>query len=139
MTAICLDTSGYSHFKRGDTAAVTLLQRARSVYVPAIVLGELRTGFRLGNRTDANEAELSEFLEHPIVAVAVADEAVASLYANLMVALKSKGTPLPTNDVWIAATAQRHGAVVLTYDEHFAAMPGVDARILRPPSARRGS
>ncbi len=57
--------------------------------------------------------------------------------ANLMVALRGKGTPRPTNDVWIAATAQRHGAVVLTYDEHFAAMPGVEARILRLPSAGR--
>jgi tRNA(fMet)-specific endonuclease VapC len=139
VTAICLDTSGYSHFKRGDAAAVTILRRARSIHVPAIVIGELHTGFRLGNRTETNEAELAEFLEHPIVVVAAVDEAVASLYANLMVALKARGTPLPTNDVWIAATAQRHGAVVLTYDEHFAVMPGVEARILRSPSAGAGS
>ena len=135
MTAICLDTSGYSHFKRGDAAAVTILRRARRVYVPAIVIGELRTGFRLGNRVEANDAELSELLEHPIVTVVAADAAVASLYANLMVALKSRGTPVPTNDVWIAATAQHHVAVVLTYDQHFAVMPEVEARILRSPSS----
>jgi tRNA(fMet)-specific endonuclease VapC len=133
MTALCLDTSAYSYFKRGDAAVVELVRRAHRVHVPVIVLGELRTGFRLGTRSSVNERELSEFLDHPVVAIAEVDETVASIYAGLMVALRKSGTPVPTNDVWIAATAQRHGAAVVTYDAHFAAMPGVDARILRMP------
>jgi tRNA(fMet)-specific endonuclease VapC len=139
MTALCLDTSAYSHFKSGDPAVATVLRGARSVLVPAIVLGELRAGFRFGRKPDVNERALMEFLANPAVEVVPVDEGVASIYAHLMVDLRRAGTPLPTNDVWIAAVARHRAAVVVTYDEHFAAMPGVDARILPSPgaSARR--
>ncbi|MFO0756668.1 MAG: type II toxin-antitoxin system VapC family toxin [Byssovorax sp.] len=130
MSSICLDTSAYSYFKRGDTAAVSVVRRARTIYVPTVVLGELRTGFLLGNRGDVNERELREFLDHPAVTIADVDSATASIYASLMVALRRNGTPVPTNDVWIGAVAMRHGAAVLTFDAHFTLIPGVEARVL---------
>lgn len=116
---VCLDTSAYSHFRRGDSEAVVALSRARRVDVPVVVLGELRAGFRLGGRPDANELELAAFLAEPVVRVVEVDDEAASLYADLVLELRRSGTPLPTNDIWIAALAVREGATVLTYDRHF--------------------
>lgn len=122
MTRICLDTSAYSHFKRGDPAAVEAISSARLIGVPAIVLGELRTGFRLGSHNRRNERELREFLAQPVVTPLAVDDEAASHYAALVVELRRAGTPVPTNDVWVAALAVREGATVLTYDSHFELM-----------------
>ena len=130
MTRICLDTSAYSQFKRGSRDVVGAVTRARGVLVPAVVLGELRTGFLLGKRADENEAELREFLAHPVVRVLEVDDEAASRYAEIVVDLRRAGTPVPTNDVWIAALAAREGATVVTYDAHFAAIRRVGARVL---------
>lgn len=132
MDKICLDTSGYSHFKRGDDAATDLIDRAAWVGVPAIVLGELRTGFALGRRRAENERELGAFLRNPAVVVLDVDDAASRIYAEIVVALKSAGTPLPTNDIWIAAVAAREGSTVLTYDAHFRAIGRVGALVLSP-------
>jgi tRNA(fMet)-specific endonuclease VapC len=127
---LCLDTSAYSHFKRGQAPAVEALSRCAWVGVPAIVLGELRTGFLLGDRVERNHAELDRFLANPVVAVLNADDEAATVYAEIVVALRHAGTPLPTNDIWIAAIAAREGAQVLTYDQHFASIARIGARIL---------
>jgi tRNA(fMet)-specific endonuclease VapC len=127
---ICLDTSAYSHFKRGDPEAVDEIAAARGVGVPAVVLGELRAGFRLGRQADRNEDELREFLSNPVVHVLDVDDEAASFYADLVVDLRRGGTPVPTNDIWIAALAVREGATVLTYDRHFADIRRTSAKIL---------
>ena len=119
MNRICLDTSAYSNYKRGAEDAVRVIRSAREVAVPAVVLGELRTGFRLGDRADRNEEELQAFLADPAIRVLDVDDPAATIYADLLVDLRRQGTPLPTNDVWIAALAVREGATVLTYDDHF--------------------
>ena len=119
MSRYCLDTSAYSHFKRGESQVVDLIDAADWLGVPSIVLGELRTGFLLGGRVDRNEAELHEFLLNPIVEELVVDGDVSQVYAEIVSALRRAGTPLPTNDIWIAATAACAGAPVLTYDPHF--------------------
>lgn len=127
---ICLDTSGYSHLKRGDPAAVKLIRSARSVGMPAVVLGELRTGFRLGRRPEQNEAELQDFLANPVVAVLAVDDEASHHYAELVLDLRRAGTPVPTNDIWIAALAIREGASVVTYDRHFESIRRVGLRLL---------
>lgn len=132
MDKICLDTSAYSHFKRGDDTATGVIDRAGWVGVPAIVLGELRTGFALGRRVSENERELSAFLRNTAVVVLDVDDAVSRIYAEIVVSLKKAGTPLPTNDIWIAAVAAREGATVLTYDAHFRAIGRVGALVLSP-------
>jgi tRNA(fMet)-specific endonuclease VapC len=119
MSRVCLDTSAYSHFSRGDASVVEIIGMARWVGVPSIVLGELRTGFFLGSQTAKNEDELRQFLRHPLVEILDVDDDASRIYAEIMVALRKAGTPLPTNDIWVAAVAARVGAVVLTYDEHF--------------------
>ena len=126
----CLDTSAYSHFKRGDPQVVDLIDRADWVGVPVIVLGELAVGFRHGTRRDVNQAELDRFLANPAVEVLSVSEDVVGLYADIVLDLKKAGTPIPANDIWIAAIAARHGAAVLTYDAHFGAIARAGATIL---------
>lgn len=135
MNRFCLDTSAYSHFKRGEPAAVELLTSASQVFVPVIVLGELRTGFRLGRRRLQNEKELRQFLSHDAVRVVEVDDDVSSLYADIVIELRKAGTPVPTNDIWIAACAARDAATIVTYDAHFRLIGRVGARILAAPAS----
>jgi len=133
MTRFCLDTSAYSHFKRGHAVVVEALDSAEWVGVPAVTIGELWAGFLQGTRAAGNGAELEEFLENPVVELLPIDDQVGRIYAEIVVELKRKGTPLPTNDIWIAATAARAGATILTYDPHFNQIARVGSLVLQPP------
>ena len=133
MSRLCLDTSAYSHFKRGDDQATRLIDGAEWLGVPAIVVGELLTGFLTGRRREQNEAELQEFLASPVVEELAVDFEAARIYAEIVVDLRSAGTPVPTNDVWIAAVAARTGATVLTYDAHFELISRVGHLVLSEP------
>jgi tRNA(fMet)-specific endonuclease VapC len=120
---VCLDTSAYSAFKRGHEEAVDLLQRAEEIVLPAVVLGELLAGFRIGSRDRANRRELDAFLESPRVRVAPVDADTAQRYAEILSYLRDRGTPIPTNDVWIGACAMQWGLRLLTTDAHFGRLP----------------
>lgn len=130
MRRLCLDTSAYSRFRRGDREAVELIDAAEWVGIPAIVLGELRSGFRLGAQPQRNEAMLRELLASPVVEVLVVDDAVSDHYADIVRDLRRSGRPIPTNDIWIAATAARAGALVLTSDDHFTSIAQVGSIML---------
>jgi predicted nucleic acid-binding protein len=130
MSRLCLDTSAYSRFKRGDRDAVAFIDQAEWIGVPAVVLGELWTGFLIGGQRRRNEAELAAFLANPVVEEVSVDGAVARLYADIVVELRRAGTPIPTNDIWVAATAARAGATVLTSDAHFDAVKRVGSIVL---------
>lgn len=119
MTSFCLDTSAYSNFRRGNEEVASLLDRAELVGVPTIALGELRTGFLLGSKHRRNEAELEAFLDNPVVEVFSVDSETSRHYAGIVAELRKAGTPVPTNDIWIAAIAARSGTTVLTCDDHF--------------------
>jgi tRNA(fMet)-specific endonuclease VapC len=127
---LCLDTSAYSRFLGGDRQAVERIDAATWVGVPTVALGELETGFRIGGRLEQNLEELERFLAHPVVEEIAVDRDVASIYAEIIVSLRAKGTPIPTNDVWIAACAARSGATLLTFDEHFAAVDRIGVLVL---------
>lgn len=130
MIRLCIDTSAYSHFRRGDAEVVALLDSAAWIGVPAIVLGELRTGFGLGRRSEDNEAALRKFLGNPAVQVLEIDDATSCIYAEIVIALREAGTPVPTNDIWIAAAAACEGAPVVTYDRHFRRIGRVGVRLM---------
>lgn len=130
MSRYCVDTSAYSHFRRGDAAVVEIIDAAEWVGLPTVVMGELRTGFLLGRRASENEAELREFLAHPAVTELAVEGEVSRHFAEIVVELRRTGAPLPTNDIWIAATAASHGALVLTYDRHFEQITRVGSIIL---------
>ena len=122
---VCIDTCAYSGMRRGDPRMVDAIQYADTVYVPATVLGELYAGFQLGQRARNNVDELERFLELPDVLIQDTDQEVAQRYGLVVRDLRDKGTPIPTNDIWIAASALATGARLLTLDAHFAAVPGL--------------
>jgi len=126
---VCLDTSAYSAFRRGHGEIVELLQLAEEIVVNPVVLGELLTGFRSGNRLKENRRQLDSFLKSPRVRVAGFDEDTALRYSEIMVYLRRLGTPIPTNDVWIAASAMQFGLQVLTTDAHFERVPQVTTHL----------
>jgi predicted nucleic acid-binding protein len=127
MRPILIDTNAYAAFKRGDEGIVTVLQHAPSLLMCVAVLGELLAGFAAGNRESVNRSELTQFLQSPRVKVVASTAATADLYALIYAALRRKGQPIPSNDLWIAASSLEHGAALLTYDAHFQAIDGLRA------------
>jgi tRNA(fMet)-specific endonuclease VapC len=130
VSRFCVDTSAYSRFMRGDADVARLIDEADWIGVPAVVLGELRVGFRLGAHEERNEMLLREFIANPVVQVLPVDSDVSHQYADIAIELRRAGTPIPTNDMWIAATAASAGAIVLTSDDHFSAVGRVGSVVL---------
>ncbi|KAF0240507.1 MAG: PilT protein domain [Planctomycetota bacterium] len=132
MSRICLDTSAYSQLRRAHPEAKRTIDEATEVLVPVITLGELRAGFRAGVRERENERVLAAFLNEPSVRVLDVDDLASRHYAELAAELRRAGTPLPANDIWIAALALREGATVLTFDEDFRRLTRVGLILLKP-------
>ncbi len=122
MNAVLLDTNAYVAFKRGQPEALKILQHAPRIAVNPVVLGELLSGFAVGTRAEANRRELEEFLNSPRVEVLAITQRTSEQYAAVYLALKKAGTPIPTNDMWIAASALEHGLTLFSYDTHFYAI-----------------
>lgn len=125
MRPLALDTNAYTAFKRGDRAVLESLRHADSILVSVTVLGELLAGFAAGSREAANREELASFLASPRVRVVPVTTASADLYALVYAALRRKGAPIPSNDLWIAASALEHGAALLSFDAHFRQIDGL--------------
>ncbi len=125
MRAVLLDTNAYVRFLAGDERVLASLAGAGHVYLSVFVLGELLAGFRLGTKERPNRQLLERFLAKPGVAVLEATRETAEYFGLIKSALKKAGQPIPLNDVWIAAQALETGAVLITYDLHFAVVPGL--------------
>jgi len=135
LSRYCLDTSAYSQFKRGHAPVVALIDSAEWIGVPTIVLGELWLGFGLGDRAKRNERELQEFLANRVVDELPVSREVARLFGQMASSLRRRATPVPTNDIWIAATAANSGSILITYDEDFRRIDQVESLILAAPRA----
>jgi tRNA(fMet)-specific endonuclease VapC len=122
---IALDTNAYSDFMRGEQARVAVIRAASHIYVPLIVLAELRAGFAAGNQQLTNAANLQRFLSSKRVSVLVPDEQTTHHYAQLFAQLRRKGTAMPMNDLWIAALVTQHNLVLCTSDAHFRQVPQI--------------
>ena len=120
---LAIDTNRYADFWNGDAEVVDTLEHCERIYVPFIVLAKLRVGFLLGARRESNERTLGRFLLKPTVHTLYADEETTSHYAVLYRHLKQQETPIPTNDVWIAALAIQHHVPLYTRDTHFDRIP----------------
>lgn len=116
---ILLDTSAYSAYMRGHQDIKEAVQSAESIAVNPIVLGELQAGFRHGRHAEKNKAQLRQFLASPRVHVIPIDEETAERYAVILNGLWRIGHPIPTNDLWIAASAMQYGLTILTTDADF--------------------
>lgn len=96
---------------------------ADEIWLPFIVVGELRAGFAVGSQGPHNEAVFRQFLLKPGVAVLYADEQTTHHYAVIFRQLRKQGTPIPTNDMWIAALSLQHSLALYDRDAHFDALP----------------
>jgi tRNA(fMet)-specific endonuclease VapC len=132
MSRVLLDTSAYSAMRRGDQRLAEPLQEASEVFLTSVVIGELLYGFVGGKVRERNLRLLREFLEAERVAVLPVDEETAERYALIRDYLRREGTPIPTNDLWIAASAAQHGLQLITLDDHFESVPHILVNYLSP-------
>jgi tRNA(fMet)-specific endonuclease VapC len=120
---IVIDTNRYSDAGRDDPDVAAKFRAADRICVPLVVLGELRYGFLHGARAAENERRLQRFLASPRVEVLAPDEPTTHEYARLCLQLRKQGTPIPTNDIWIAALVLQHGLLLYDRDRHFDHLP----------------
>jgi tRNA(fMet)-specific endonuclease VapC len=125
VSRLTLDTSAYSAFKRGHTGVVAHLRRADAILLPTVVLGELLGGFESGRQSHRNREEFDRFRASPRVRLVSIGEATAERYAVIYAGLRSAGQPIPTNDLWIAASAMEHGTELVTLDRDFTHVPQI--------------
>ncbi len=116
---VLLDTNRLSDLLDGDYPLEDLIETAAEAWIPFIALAEIRAGFWGGNRRSKNEASLEFLLSISGVDVLFADRETTDVYARLFHSMRRAGTPIPTNDLWIAALAVQHGLALITRDRHF--------------------
>jgi tRNA(fMet)-specific endonuclease VapC len=120
---VALDTNRYVDLCKGVTETVALLEEAEAIVLPFVALGELRAGFAHGRRPAENERTLRRFLLKHGVLVLFADDQTTHHYASLFRQLRKQGTPIPTNDMWLAALVLQHNLVLHARDKHFDHLP----------------
>lgn len=124
---ILLDTNRLTDALRRERSVAALVEEAAEIWVPFIALAEIKAGFLGGDprRRAQNESLLLRFLRLRSVDVLYADRETTEVYARLFLQLRQAGTPIPTNDLWIASLAIQHELALLTRDAHFAKVPQV--------------
>jgi predicted nucleic acid-binding protein len=122
---LALDTSAYAHLRHGESRVIGVVAEAEVVYISATVLGELEAGFRVGTRYRENQHALAELLREPYVEIRDTTADVARRYGEVFAALRSAGTPIPVNDIWIAAATIDVGAHLITFDKDFSKVEGL--------------
>ncbi len=120
---IALDTNRYGDLFVGLAQTVELIEHAETVFVPFVVLAELRAGFAFGRRQAENERVLRQFLSRDGIATLFADDQTTQQYATIYRQLRKQGTPIPTNDMWLAALALQHDLALHDRDKHFDHLP----------------
>ncbi|MDA0990605.1 MAG: type II toxin-antitoxin system VapC family toxin [Verrucomicrobia bacterium] len=120
---LAIDTNRYRDFCEGLEDTVAIFQRADRIGIPFSVLAELRAGFACGTVARRNEGVLNTFLNRPRVTCLFADEQTTFHYARIYRQLREQGTPIPTNDIWIASLVQQHNLLLYSRDRHFEHLP----------------
>ena len=128
---IMLDTSAYVGFKRNAVETVEIIVGAELILFSPVVLGELMFGFRNGTRFKENMEALNSFLEHEAVELVQIGKITSDRYSRIALQLKQQGSPIPTNDIWIAAQTMELGAELITSDQHFAKINGLICTIFK--------
>ena len=122
---VLLDSNAYSRLMRGDGQTAALVRSATGILMSAVVIGELLYGCRNGSCFDRNASDLRSFLDNPYVSLVPVGQITADRYSRVAAALRTKGTPISTNDVWIAAHTMETGAALVSADRHFEAVDGI--------------
>ncbi|MFY9739827.1 MAG: type II toxin-antitoxin system VapC family toxin [Candidatus Cybelea sp.] len=120
---ILLDPNRYGDFFLGVAQTVELVEHAETVFVPFVVLAELRAGFVYGRRQAENEHILRQFLSRDGISTLFADDRTTHQYAAIYRQLRKQGTAIPTNDMWLAALALQHDLALHDRDKHFDHLP----------------
>ena len=129
-----LDTNAYVELLKGNVEVASLVRSAEQLVFSIVVVGELLFGFRNGNRYDKNLALLDEFLSQPWVELQLVTRTTADRFGRVAAALRKAGTPIPTNDIWIAAHVFETGAELITFDRHFDSVRGLPLTTVREHS-----
>ena len=122
---IMLDTNWYIDFCRAESYAVNAIRKADKILLPFVVLAELRAGFHNNKAGRHNEAILLRFISSSRVQIVYPNNDTTHQYATLFLQLRKQGTPIPTNDIWIAALALQNNSILCTSDRHFASLPQI--------------
>jgi tRNA(fMet)-specific endonuclease VapC len=122
---LALDTNRYVDLCKGVDGTVRLVATAEGVFLPFVVVAELRAGFAVGKRAVENERVLRRFLLKEGVAVLYPDDQTTHHFAAALRQLRVQGTPIPTNDVWIAALVLQHNLTLHARDRHFDHLPQI--------------
>jgi len=122
---VLLDTNAYSALMADRGRVADMVRRADAVFLSAVVLGELLFGFRNGTRYNENRAQLDTFLSRSFVQSIEVTLETAERFGLIAAQLRRCGTPIPTNDAWIAAHAMESGGHLLSFDRHFEAVEGL--------------
>ncbi len=110
---------------QGDRKTVQIIRKVEKIGFSVISIGELLSGFKGGSKESKNRVELETFLDSPRVSTYRIDEETADFYSEILTNLKKAGTPIPTNDIWIAAVSFQHGLKLYTNDNHFQLVAGL--------------
>jgi tRNA(fMet)-specific endonuclease VapC len=128
---LVLDTNIYSDYAEGLPETVDFMAiHGEHPYLPSVVIGELNFGFMKGGQQQFNERKLKEFIKRLRVEIIDVDADVARKYAIIFLSLQKKGTKIPINDVWIAASCMEIGGTLLTRDRHFEVVEQIETVIL---------
>ena len=122
---LMIDTNIYIEYLRGNEEVKDILDFADIVAFSVISVGEIFTGFYLSENEKKYFSEIEEFFNSSRLLIYDVDSETAEFYAKIVSELKSSGSPIPTNDIWIAAIALQHGIKLLTMDNHFKKVPGL--------------
>ena len=125
MKKIVVDTNAYAQLLTGNEMVLDTIANAETVYMSIFVLGELFAGFSGGSKENQNRENLNRFLLKPTVKILNATTETAEVFGHIKSNLKTAGTPIPINDVWIAAHAIETGSVLVSFDAHFNNVPGI--------------
>jgi tRNA(fMet)-specific endonuclease VapC len=120
---VALDTNRLTDLLQGDAALAERLGACEEVWIPLVVLAEIKAGFYGGTQRHRNESLLQRLLTKATVGVLLPSRETADHYARLFVQLRHAGTPIPDNDLWIAALALQNDLVLITRDRHFERVP----------------
>lgn len=125
MRKMLLDTNAFTALFRGDDTVLKSISNADIIYAPVVAIAELEAGFRGGTRYNENLELLERFLAKPRVETLPITRDTCDCFGRVKDNLRRKGTPIPINDVWLAAQCIESGSILITYDRHLSLIDGL--------------
>ena len=128
---LILDTNAYSALMQGREEIASYIKQAELILLSEVVIAELLFGFRNGSKFEENTQQLKNFLDNHFVKEIIVDWNTSDRYSRIATALRKKGQPIPTNDIWIAAHTVQTGSELISYDKQFEVVDGLIWKYLK--------